>query len=205
MPDEKHYTDHPAIAVATGQVHGYIGTAADLLPPPTLLPSVPTGDLMDLQGSGAPVDGVAEVQTLTIGGTPTGGTFKLRRSLVTAPITWSAVNATLIAAIDAALEALPSIGVNGVVTAAGSLTAGIGTITLTFAGGGPQPLLAVDSNSLTGTAPTLAVALTTPGVAGTGGGQAGPGSRYTDLAAGNLYLNGGTKVRPVWKLVTRAP
>lgn len=202
MPDEKHYTDHPAIAVATGQVHGYVGAAADLLPPPTTQP-VAT-NVLDFEGSGAPVDGVPEVQTLTIGGTPTGGTFKLRRSQVSAPITWVAVNATLVAAIDAALEAIAAIGVGGVVTAVGTMTAGIGTITLTFAATGPQPLIAVDANNLTGTAPTLAIALTTAGVTGTGGGQAGPGARYTDIAAGQLYLNGGTKIRPVWKLVTRA-
>lgn len=197
-------SDHPQQSVATGQVHGYVGIAADP-PAATLLPATAAGDVMDLQGSGAPTDGVAEVQTLTIGGTPTGGTFKLRRSLVTAPITWSNVNATLLAAIDSALEALAAIGVGGVATTAGTLTAGIGTVLLTFAAGGPQVLLAVDANNLTGTAPTLAIALTTPGVWGTGGGQAGPGARYTDVAAGNLYLNGGTKVRPVWKLVTRAP
>lgn len=196
-------SDHPQQTVAAGQVAGYVGVGADL-PAPTLLPAQATGDVMELQGSGAPVDGVSEVQTLTFGGTPTGGTFKLRRSLITAAITWVNVNATLVANIDAALEALAAIGVGGVATAVGTMTAGIGTITLTFAAGGPQVLLAVADNSMTGTAPTLAVALTTAGVIGTGGGQAGPGTRYTDIVAGNLYLNGGSKVRPVWKLVTRA-
>lgn len=196
-------SDHPQQTVATGQVAGYIGIGADV-PAPALLPAQSTGDVMELQGSGAPVDGVSEVQTLTFGGTPTGGTFKLRRSLITGPITWVAVNATLVANIDAALEALAAIGIGGVVTAVGTMTAGIGTIVLTFAAGGPQVLLAVADNSMTGTVPTLAVALTTAGVNGTGGGQAGPGARYTDVAAGNLYLNGGSKVKPVWKLVTRA-
>lgn len=196
-------SDHPQQSVGAGQVAGYVGIAADQ-PASAPLPAQSFGDVMELQGSGAPVDGVAEVQTLTIGGTPTGGTFKLRRSLTTAAIGWSATNATLVAAIDAALEALAAIGVGGVVTAVGTMTAGIGTITLAFAAGGPQVLLAIADNSLTGTSPTLAIAVTTPGVAGTGGGQAGIGSRYTDIAAGNLYLNGGTKVRPVWKLVTRA-
>lgn len=198
-------TDHPVLPVATGQVHGYIGTTADP-PPPALLPAAnAANDIMDLNGPGAPTDGVFEVQTLTIGGTPTGGTFRLRRAgAVTTPITWVSVNATLIAAIDAALEALPGMGAGSVVTAAGTLTAGIGTITLTFAATGPQPLVAVDTNSMTGTAPTAAIALTTAGVAGTGGGQAGIGSRYIDTTAGQMYLNGGTKVRPVWKQVTRA-
>lgn len=90
---------------------------------------------MPSTNAGVPGAGTSEVQTLTIGGTPTGGTFRLafggRR---TAAITWSATNATLIANIDAALEALPTIGTGGITTAEGSLTAGIGTITLTFAG-----------------------------------------------------------------------
>lgn len=204
MPNPTNRSDHPVQDLAiTGSVAGYVGIPADPVAT-ALLPAPTTGDLHDLQGSGAPVDGVSEVQTLTFGGTPTGGTFKLRRSLVTAAITWANVNATLVAAIDAALEALASIGVGGVVTAVGTMTAGIGTITLTFAATGPQMAITIADNSMTGTAPTLTSAVTTPGAAGTGGGQAGPGSRYTDSAAGNLYLNGGTKIKPIWKLVTRA-
>lgn len=38
----------------------------------------------------------------------------------------------------------------------------------------------------------------------TGEGVAGIGSRYTDITAGKLYINGGTKAQPVWKLVTSA-
>jgi hypothetical protein len=33
---------------------------------------------------------------------------------------------------------------------------------------------------------------------------AGIGSRYTDVTAGKLYINGGTKAQPVWKIVTSA-
>jgi hypothetical protein len=44
----------------------------------------------------------------------------------------------------------------------------------------------------------------TDGVAGTGVDVAGPGSRYTDIAGPNLYINGNTKASPTWKLVTRA-
>lgn len=206
MPPSNHNrSDHPDQPVATGQVAGYIGQAADTAAPVAELPAASSGDLLDLNGGGAPVNGVSEVQTLTIGGTPTGGAFKLRRQGSTTPaISWSNVNATLIAAIDAALEALPGMGAGSVVTAAGTLTAGIGTITLTFAATGPQPLVAVDMNALTGTAPTIANALTTAGVAGTGGGQAGIGARYTDTTAGKLYVNGGTKAKPAWKIVTSA-
>lgn len=39
---------------------------------------------------------------------------------------------------------------------------------------------------------------------GTGAGFAGPGSRYTDVAAGKMYLNGGTKASPAWKIITSA-
>lgn len=42
------------------------------------------------------------------------------------------------------------------------------------------------------------------GVSGTGVGQAGKGSRYTDFTNANLYINGGTLASPTWKLVTRA-
>src|SRR5436190_23792973 len=81
--------------------------------------------------AGAPGAGTSEVQTLTIGGTPTGGTFKIAfDGFTTAAITWSATNATLLANIQAALDALPNVGTNGLVAAAGTLTAGIGTITL---------------------------------------------------------------------------
>ena len=85
--------------------------------------------------SGAPAAGTNEVQTLTIGGTPTGGTFRLSyQGRRTGLIAWSATNNTLVANVDAALEALPTIGTGGVVTAAGTLTAGVGTITITFSG-----------------------------------------------------------------------
>lgn len=39
---------------------------------------------------------------------------------------------------------------------------------------------------------------------GTGAGWMGIGSEFTDTTSGNLYINGGTKASPVWKLVTRA-
>lgn len=40
--------------------------------------------------------------------------------------------------------------------------------------------------------------------AATGEGTAGIGSLYIDTTAGKLYLNGGTKAQPIWKLVTSA-
>ena len=38
----------------------------------------------------------------------------------------------------------------------------------------------------------------------TGEAEASIGSQYIDTTNGNLYLNGGTKAQPIWKLVTRA-
>lgn len=114
---------------------------------------------------------VDEVQTLTIGGTPTGGTFKLEfGGEVTADITWVGNDdAALIAAIDAALEALSTIGTDNVACADGTLTNGVGTITITFGGdlaADDVALITVNENALTGTAPTLAVEETTKGVSG---------------------------------------
>src|SRR6185436_18574382 len=85
--------------------------------------------------AGAPTAGTNEVQTLTIGGTPTAGTFKLTYDgWQTAAITWSATNATLLANINAALDLLPSGAASAIVATAGTLTNGIGTILLTFSG-----------------------------------------------------------------------
>ena len=150
---------------------------------------------------GAPSNGVDEVQTLTIGGTPTGGTFKLGfGGEVTADITWSATNNTLVANIDAALEALSNIGANEVTTAVGTMTAGIGTITITFAGNLGKlnvPTITVEDNSLTGTLPTAAMAVTTPGVTATARGAA-LGETVMDTASGKTYINNGSTTAPRW-------
>lgn len=170
----------------------------------TLIADIIQGAARGYTSAGAPSAGTDEVQTLTIGGTPTGGTFKIAfEGFTTAAIAWSATNATLIANIDAALEALPAIGTGGIATAEGSLTAGIGTITLTFAGNrGKQavPTMTIADNSLTGTAPTLAIAETTPGVDATGRGAA-KGATLTDTTNGKLYINTGTAIAPTWTVV----
>jgi hypothetical protein len=154
--------------------------------------------------AGAPTAGTDEVQTITIGGTPTGGTFTLRyRGRTTAPITWSSTNGTLIANIDAALEALDVIGTGGVTTAVGSMTAGIGTATVTFVGTNAKKAhetMTVGTNSLTGTAPTVAVAETTPGVNASHRG-APVGASLVDRTAGKAYINTGTATVPTWTVV----
>jgi len=163
------------------------------------------GGLGPIAFSGVPGAGTSEVQTLTFGGTPTGGTFALKfEGLTTAAITWVNVNATLVANIDAALEALPSIGTGNVTTAVGTMTAGIGTITVTFGGALARKAvstIAVASNAMTGTSPTLAVAETTPGVdAGYRG--AATGSLLVNTATGIMYTNTSTTPgSPTWTVV----
>lgn len=164
-----------------------------------------TGIGTPLQFAGVPVAGTNEVNTLTIGGTPTGGTFVLRYAgIITAPIAWNATNATLLASINAALDAHPAIGTGGMVATAGTLTAGIGTILITAAASLQRlaltGTLSVEINSLTGTTPTLALAKTTPGVSATYRG-APRGSLVSDITNGKLYQNTGTAQAPTWTVV----
>lgn len=153
--------------------------------------------------AGAPSAGTNEVQTLTIGGTPTGGTFKLALDGVqTGAIAWSATNSTLLANINAALDALASGGSSWIVATANSLTAGIGTISLTFSGGDfakrAVNTMTVADNSLTGTSPTLAVAETTPGVDATFR-MSAPGARVIDTTNLKAYINtSSTQGSPTW-------
>jgi hypothetical protein len=106
----------------------------------------------------------AAVQTLSVTGTPTGGDFALSLgSQATGSIPFNATAA----AVQTALTALGGIGAGNVVCAGGPLP---GTpVAITFAGSlavGPQPLIAVAANTLTGgTTPAPAIANTTPGVA----------------------------------------
>jgi hypothetical protein len=156
------------------------------------------------QFAGVPGAGTDEVQTLTIGGTPDGGTFTLAfQGQTTAAISWSATNNTLRDNVDTALEALGTIGTGGVTTAVGTMTAGIGTLTITFAGNLTKqavPTITVANNSLTGTTPTVAVVETTPGVNAAFRGM-GKGTLVSDTTNGKLYINSGTALAPTWTVV----
>jgi len=110
---------------------------------------------------------VNDVQTITITGTPTGGSVRYNfNGQVTAAIAWNAAAA----AVQTAFEALSNIGAGNVAVTGGP---GPGTPwVLTFQGtaaGLWQPLITLYSNSLTGgTTPTSTIAHTTPGVAAGG-------------------------------------
>jgi hypothetical protein len=151
----------------------------------------------------APGAGTDEIQTLTTSGTISGGTFTLTfQGQTTAAISWSATNNTLRDNVDTALEALGTIGTGGVTTAVGTMTAGIGTLTITFAGNLAKKLLSVmtATSSLTGAGAAVAVAVTTPGVDATARG-AGIGQTAIDQVTGKAYINTGTALSPVWTVI----
>ncbi len=153
---------------------------------------------------GAPSNGTNCIQTLTFGATITSGTFKLTfQGATTAPITWSATDATLVANIDAALEALGTIGTAGVTTAAGTISSGVnGTITVTFTGNQAKLLVGVMTvtNSLVGAAHTLTCAITTAGVTADGR-SAGVGALLIDVDTPGAFQNTGTALNPTWTII----
>lgn len=108
----------------------------------------------------APVS--TEVQTITITGTPTGGTFTLEfDGQTTGTIAYNASAAT----VDTALEALSNIAASEVTCAGGALP---GTpVTVTFANGlsreNVAELVPDDSGLTGGTTPTVTVTTTTAG------------------------------------------
>lgn len=156
--------------------------------------------------AGVPSGGTTEIDTLTIQSGTSAGTFTITVAggRTTAAITWTATDATLLSRIDTALENLNVIGTGGVTTAAGTLSSGIGTVTLTFAGKNVKrdmPALSIGTNSLTGgSAPTLTT--TTAGVDATFR-DAPPGTLLVDTVTPDLYINDSTTAgSPTWTKVS---
>jgi hypothetical protein len=106
--------------------------------------------------------GVNEVQTITITGAPTGGTFTVTfRGAVSAAI---AFNATA-AQVQAALEAVPTIGVGGVAVTGGPGPATPYTLTFQNQLGNQDVPAVTTTNAFTGgTTPNTTIATVTPGV-----------------------------------------
>jgi len=155
--------------------------------------------------AGVPSNGTSAIQTGTIGGTPTAGSiaFQSTNGIISGSALWSATNNTLIAHIQAVLDAL--LGTDEVLVAVGTMTAGIGTFTVTFQNNSAakvQPLL-TGINNLTGTSPTFSMATTTPGVNATHRG-APKGGMVQDQTNGNVYVNHGTQTAPTWQEVTQS-
>jgi hypothetical protein len=114
--------------------------------------------------------GTSEVQTVTITGAPTGGTFTLTftrpGTSITDTTTAIAYNASN-AAVQAALEALPGIGTGNAVVAGGPLPGTAVTVTFANRLGSRDIAVMTAAGSFTGgTSPAIAVTTTTPGVAG---------------------------------------
>jgi hypothetical protein len=158
-----------------------------------------------LRNPGAPTNGTSLVQTLTFGSTPTAGTGTLAfGGFTAAAFNWSATNATLVANVLASLVALQSIGAAGVTVAVGTMTAGIGTLTLTMAAQNAESslggkLITVAANGLTGG--TLTIATTTPGVESTYR-HAAVGAILIDTTNALLYQNTSTIAGdPTWTKV----
>lgn len=136
-----------------------VGAGRIIYAPMTVAVPTDLGDMIYMTtGSNA-----SEVQTLTITGTPTGGTFKLKfRGYKTATIAYNATAANVVSA----LVALSTIGAGGVTATGGPLP---GTpVVITFAAqlaNQNQPSIIVTDSAFTGgTTPAAAIAVTTPGV-----------------------------------------
>lgn len=164
--------------------------------------------------AGVPVGGTDEVQTITFGGEPiesATSTFRLAfMGWTTEPILWDSTDATLVARIDAALEALPNVGVGAIVTADATLTNGLGGATVTFSGARLKklavPLITVAENLLEmadpgDDAPTIVVTETTPGVSASFR-DAAVGDHLTDVTNGVEYVNTGAVGAPTWTAVS---
>lgn len=109
-------------------------------------------------GTGPIEAGTSEVQTVTITGAPTGGTFTLTYAgETTAAVAFDAAAATL----QGALNALPNLDGVGVTGVAG----GPWTVTFPDELGNVAQMTADDSGLTGGTDPAVVVATTTPGVA----------------------------------------
>ncbi len=110
--------------------------------------------------------GTDEVQTITITGTPTGGTFTLTFSgQTTAPIAYNATSAQ----VRTALLALSNLAASDITTATGGPLPTTAVV-VTFGGGYADtdvPAMTATSSLTGGTTPAVAVTTTTAGVEGT--------------------------------------
>lgn len=133
---------------------------------------VGTGGTYDLA---AVTGGVNEIQTLTFGGTITGGTFTLTftgpllstgvsTAVTTTAITYTSDFTVLAASVQMALQLLGNIGVDNVTVVRTSGT--VLTLTYTNFLGSRNVAAIAYTSSLTGTSPTITVATGTAGTAG---------------------------------------
>lgn len=114
--------------------------------------------------------GTNEIQTVTLGGTGAGSHFTLTFGAVTSgSITWSATNATLLANIQAALDAMSNIGPGNTLVATSTLSSGIGDFLVTFQNYLGSTNVAQMTAAIVDGSLTASVATSTAGVVGSNG------------------------------------
>jgi hypothetical protein len=148
--------------------------------------------------AGAPTAAVNAVQTVTITGTPTGGSIRLTiEGRTTGGIAYNAAAS----AVQSALLALDLLDTGDVVASGGPFPDS--AVVLTFGGnyaGMPVSAITATSALTGGTSPAVSVAQTTAGVAASGRGG-GKGALLTDTSNGLIYVNTGTALSPTWTKV----
>ncbi len=191
-------TTVPTIGLTQGGTGNLVLTAANTFPGTV---TVGNGTLT-LSGNGAltAAPAASAVQTLVFGANVTGGTFTLTfNGQTTAPITWDPTPATLVSNIQAALNALSTIGTGN------TLVAGTGPFTITFQNALANrsvPTMTFDATNLTGDTIQLLITVTPgasglPAVAVNQGGTLtldNTGTNNTDRIANSapITLSGGT-------------
>lgn len=180
------FTENEAITQNNGRGQPCVSyQAPDTLLNGTLDPiqvCTPDPNILEFLIGGAVILTPSEVQTITITGSPTGGSFTLTFSGQTTGSI--AYNATA-GAVQTALEALSNIAPGDVVCTGGPLP---GTpVTVTFSGqyAGIDVSLMTDTESLTGgTTPAVTVTTTTPGGSGDAIGYRAPEVNTTPVPNG---------------------
>ena len=158
---------------------------------------IPNG--AELFFDGTPVNGVNEVQRISISGSPAGGTFTVTWSgQTTAAIAFNATAAT----VQAALEALSNIDVGEVACSGGPFPGTAVDVSFQNALGGlNQPAMTTSDSFTGGSTPASAITTPTPGVRGTYRGTAF-GAICCDTSSGIFYEQTSTSAaRPTWSEV----
>lgn len=145
--------------------------------------------------AGPPTNGVNAVQTVTETGGPTGGTFTLTfGGQTTTPLPYNCDAPTM----QAALQALSSIGANNVLCSGGPLPgAGIVCTFQKALGGLPQATMTHTDSLTGGSTPAAAIAATTVGVRGSYR-TAPRGWTLLDTTNSRIYQQTGPPEAPTW-------
>jgi hypothetical protein len=156
-----------------------------------------------------PGNGTNEIQTITFDNNITGGKFTLVfDGRTTQYIDWSATTNTILANIQAALRAVWPLSTDGVAVAAGTISGGHGTVTVTFSGNKVAkldvPLISVGTNKLTGSTHTIGIATTTAGVTADGRNSAA-GTLLINHVTGKTYFTNLPGPNVNWRGLIEAP